>query len=182
MTSATQRLGSLKVSDVMARDVVQVPASQPLSDVAATFAEHAISAAPVIDDQGRCVGILSATDFLRRDCPQEEDTRGEEHRLVRMENSMQLVSHRADVTSSYMTCDVQSIAADATLMTAAKVMCAEHVHRLPVLDKDGRVVGVISTMDIVSSLLNAVDEEATSFVHQIKTEASEVHGNAHCRN
>ena len=181
MTSATQRLGSLKVSDVMAKDVVQVPICQSMPDAAATFTEHAISAAPVIDDQGRCVGILSATDFLRRDGPQEE-SRWEEHRLVRMENSMQLVSHRADVTSSYMTCDVQSIAADATLVAAARVMCAEHVHRLPVLDKDGRVVGVISTMDIVASLLNAVDEEATSFVHQIKTEASEVHGNAHCRN
>ncbi|MCH7725645.1 MAG: CBS domain-containing protein [Planctomycetes bacterium] len=180
MISATQRLGSLKVSDVMARDVVQVPVCQPMSGAAATFAEHAISAAPVIDDQGRCVGILSATDFLRRDCPQK-DGRWEEHRLVRMENSMQLVSNRADVASSYMTSAVQSIAADATVMTAAMVMCAEHVHRLPVLDKDGRVAGVISTMDIVASLLNAVDEEATSFVHQIKTETSEVHGNAHCR-
>jgi CBS-domain-containing membrane protein len=43
-------------------------------------------------------------------------------------------------------------------------MCEQHLHRLPVVSADGRVVGIISTMDVVAALVNAIDEmEAAHF-------------------
>ncbi|MFM2096303.1 MAG: hypothetical protein RIS70_3427, partial [Planctomycetota bacterium] len=53
---------------------------------------------------------------------------------------------------------VQSIAESAPLSHAAKIMCLQHVHRLPVVDASGKPVGIISSMDLVAALSNAAEE------------------------
>jgi CBS domain-containing protein len=45
-----------------------------------------------------------------------------------------------------------------TLLTAARIMCVKHVHRLPVLDSDNRPVGLLTAMDVVAAMVNAIDE------------------------
>ncbi len=45
-----------------------------------------------------------------------------------------------------------------TLLAAARLMCEKHVHRLPVLDLDNKLVGLITAMDVVAALVNAMDE------------------------
>ncbi len=162
MYAAIDRLRTLKVSDVMAKNVVVVSVNQTMEEVARQFTSNDISSAPVIDEQGRCVGMLSAADYLERDCPRREQ--GENpaamlgHSLVRDESSdsLQIVEDR-DTVNCYMASAVQSIAADAPLVKAGRVMCEAHLHRIPVLDGE-RVVGIVSTMDIVAAMLNAVDE------------------------
>ena len=64
-------------------------------------------------------------------------------------------------TNRNMASAEQSIAADASLLEAGRVMCAAHVHRIPVLDGE-RVVGIVSTMDIVAAMVNVVDELDTN--------------------
>ncbi len=175
MSDATQRLMTLHVGDVMNKAPVQVSANQTMTEAADVLAEHGVSTAPVMDEQGRCVGILSATDFLQRECgaghADEQSLTGETHRLVKPpgEQSFHINSVPESMVSCHMTLGVQSVSADATLLKAAHIMNTEHIHRLPVLDNDGRVIGMISTMDIVSSLLNAVDEESASFVRQMQS-------------
>jgi CBS domain-containing protein len=53
---------------------------------------------------------------------------------------------------------VQEIAPDASLLSAARVMCAMHIHRLPVLGAGGAPVGILTSLDIVSALANAMEE------------------------
>ncbi len=65
MDSAVDRLLTLKVKDVMTRQVVCVAKDQLLSDAADLFVEKGISGAPVVDASGRCVGILER-DRLRQ--------------------------------------------------------------------------------------------------------------------
>src|SRR5262249_11760543 len=67
MTLILDRLQSLRVSDVMNRDVVSVSAAQTMGAAAAAFAAHGISGARGVDEQGRCVGVISAADFVRCD-------------------------------------------------------------------------------------------------------------------
>lgn len=175
MSEAITRLESLQVQDVMSKDVVQVSANQTMSEAATVFADHGVSAAPVMDEQGHCDGILSATDFLCRECREaesgEHSLTSDSHRLVSPagDGPMYIGSLSENLVSSHMTRAVQSVAPDVSLLKAATIMNAEHVHRLPVIDNHGRAMGLISTMDIVSSLLNAIDEEATSFVQQMRS-------------
>ena len=63
-----------------------------------------------------------------------------------------------DDVASRMSRSVQSIAADATVIEAARAMCAEHVHHLPVLDEDRCVLGLVSSLDIVAAMVHAVEE------------------------
>ena len=57
-----------------------------------------------------------------------------------------------------MSAGVRSVQPEQTLLMAARIMCEKHVHRLPVLNLDGKPVGLITSMDVVAALVNAIDE------------------------
>jgi len=150
MQNALNRIVSLQVADAMSKNVVWVTARQRMADVATILLKHEISLAPVVDESGYCVGIISATDFLRRDGATKLEETASHHAKPAWQAE--------DLVGTFMTNAVQSIDSHATLLQAAKVMCSQHVHRLPVVDDKGHVVGVISTMDIVAALTNAMAE------------------------
>ena len=159
MWTAIDRLYSLKVSDVMTRSIVELSASQGMYEAAAVFATHGVSSAPVVDEQGRCVGILSAADFLRRNCG--GDSQDIESHVLTQKNSespLQLVS-TGDFVGAYMTDAVQSVEPGQPLLNAARIMCVGHLHHLPVIEVH-RLVGLISTMDVIAAMMNSFDEMA----------------------
>lgn len=162
MSAALDRLRMLKVRDLMSRTVIEVSANQTMAEAARAFAQSDVSSAPVIDDHGRCVGMLSAGDFMKRDSPHDSDDMGRHELTRRGPDDGFAIESPSDMVSGYMTGAVQSVAADASLLQAARAMCAEHIHHLPVLEGE-RAIGVVSTMDIVAALVNSVDEVEAQF-------------------
>ena len=65
MFTTAKPLLALTAEDLMSREVVTVPRRMSLRDAAGLLRRARISGAPVLDEPGRCVGVLSATDFLR---------------------------------------------------------------------------------------------------------------------
>jgi CBS domain-containing protein len=57
---------------------------------------------------------------------------------------------------------VQGIAAHTSLVEAGRIMCAQHIHRLPVLDDQGRPQGMVTSLDIVAAVVKAVEEQQQS--------------------
>jgi len=157
MNSAIERLLGLRVGDVMTKSVVELPAHTTMAQAAETLVRHAISGAPVVDEQGHCVGVLSSVDFVQRERPPSGDV---EHQLRHdsPDAPFHIDAVAEDLVSTHMTPAVQSISAETSLVEAGRVMCAEHVHRLPVLDGRGRVVGVVSTLDLVAAMIHAIEE------------------------
>ena len=159
MAHAIDRLASLRVADVMAKDVHSVGKNQTMGEVAAHWVKSGLSSAPVVDELGHCVGVLTATDFVKREnlLKQSPDVAalqaGENHT-----SPYRCVPVGEDYVSRHMTDAVQTIHPGESLLHAARVMCAEHIHRLLVVDPEGHPVGVISTMDVVAATVNAVDE------------------------
>ena len=154
-----ERLLSLRVTDVMACDVLEVSAHDTMQQAATSFAAREVSGAPVVDETGRCVGVLTAGDFARREAMRGKSG-DEEHQLVGGSGNepLHIESADGDLVSRYMSPAVQSVAADAMLVSAAKIMDAEHIHRLVVIDEKGFPMGMISSMDVVAAVVNAVDE------------------------
>ncbi len=146
MDSAVDRLLTLKVKDAMTRHVVCVSRDQLLSEAADLFVAKGISGAPVIDSEGRCVGILSAIDYVKR-----------EH-VLRGTGAEEVAGNRV---YQEMSAGVRWVQPENTLLNAARIMCEKHVHRLPVLDQQRKPVGLITSMDIVAALVNAIDERET---------------------
>jgi len=143
MDPAVNRLLTLKVKDVMTRDVVCVHADQTADEAAARFVRARISGAPVVDAHGVCVGVLSATDYVSPRCP---------------DDSAACTDGERKSVGDLMSRGVQSVGPEQTLLTAARLMCIKHLHRLPVLDHESRPVGLLTAMDAVAALVNAIDE------------------------
>ncbi len=133
----TNRLVTLKVVDVMSTNVVSLPQTETMATAAETFRVHGITSAPVVDDEGRCIGVVSASDFLHPEYDHDINL---------------------DVLAKNMSASVQMVPASAPLLQAARIMNSTHLHHLPVLDEQQRIVGVVSTLDIVAAVVNAVDE------------------------
>jgi len=133
MNSAIERLLTLRVSDVMTKKVISISSQDSMADAARKLRDHSISGLPVVDSQERCTGILSALDFVK----QAKDS---------------------DRVSQHMTSSVQSIGASQPLLKAARVMCTNHIHRLPVLDDQQRPIGMVTALDVVAALIHAIEE------------------------
>ena len=123
-----------------------------------------ISGVIVVNEQGRCVGVLSATDFVKREYRDGGSRQGSfdprEHELMHtgIGGSLEISDTGHDHVEANMSSAVQSIRADSPLLSAAKMMALEHIHRLPVLDEGGHPIGLLSSTDILAAVVNAHEE------------------------
>jgi len=164
MNSAIERLLSLRVTDVMTESPVQLRAGETMLDAARTLQRHSISGAPVSNDQGQCVGILTAVDFVSHmvTSPAEGAAAGSEVEEVLVQDAAGEPYHvetmRRDVVQNFMTEEVRSISKTAPIMEAARAMCESHIHRLVVLDDQNRPSGLVSSIDLVAAMVKAIEE------------------------
>jgi CBS-domain-containing membrane protein len=164
MNSAIERLLGLRVSDIMSKDVVDVSPHETMEQAAGSLASKELSAAPVVDAQGHCVGILSATDFLLARGGTEATelaylgSRGETPAQESSKAPFAVTDVRADKVEAHMSHALQTIASEDSLIEAARRMCGMHVHRMPVLDTQGHVLGMVSSLDIAAALVKVIEE------------------------
>lgn len=164
MNSAIERLLTLRVSDVMNAPVTTVTESESMASAATTFAKCQITGAPVVDLHGRCVGMLSATDFAMREhrlaSNDEQMSGGWQHAIVQdgPDDPIHIETIAEERVSEHMSPAVQTIHDTASLVNAARVMCREHIHRLVIIDEDEHPVGLISSLDLVAAMVAAIEE------------------------
>ncbi|HUS39979.1 MAG: CBS domain-containing protein [Pirellulales bacterium] len=160
MNSALERLLSLRVGDVMSKNVVRIPHNDTMAAAAEVLDRNDVSGAPVVDEEGRCMGVISNSDFVLRttrsaaiaDDVKEvfvQDAPGEAYHLE---------SINQDQVRHHMTDFVESISPDTSILDAARAMCKEHIHRLVVLDAKKRPVGLVSSLDLVAAMVSAIEE------------------------
>lgn len=164
MNAAAAQLQLVHVTDIMSREVITISANADMSAAARLLFEHSISGAPVIDERGKCVGVISLTDFSRRDYlhGNEDDlTPIADEFVLERDASSGTVHIEREVEGyvrQYMSDAVQSIDAEQTLIDAARYMHREKIHRLIVLDEACCPVGVISTLDLLGAFVKITEE------------------------
>lgn len=145
------------VADVMTRRVVTVDALAPYKGVVRLMQENGVSALPVVDDDGTMLGIVSEGDLILKEDP-ELGRRG------RLFDGRGRSSARAKAAASkaweLMTTPVVSVTPQASLGEAARLMHRHAVKRLPVLDEGGRIVGIVSRVDLLEIFLRSDAEIA----------------------
>ncbi|MEV6979653.1 CBS domain-containing protein [Sphaerisporangium sp. NPDC051017] len=157
-----------KVRDVMTRKVASVNGSTPFRDVAEVLIHHGVSAVPVVDGEGHVLGMISEADLLRK----EEFKRQYYHEGYRPPLSARLREQlarrgrgpedraRGDVAAELMTSPAITVKDHASLVTAARQMSANGVKRLPVVDDEGRLEGIVSRHDLLTVFLRSDEEIA----------------------
>ena len=155
MNSAIERLVGLRVSDIMNTDVMTVSESDDMLDAAKRICAAEVTGAPVVNATGECVGVISASDFVARDAGAHElqlltRTSPKEPYHIEYLNDNLVGTHMSPL--------VQTIRQDALVIAAGRIMCSEGIHRLIVVDEHQHPVGIISTLDVVATMVAAVDE------------------------
>jgi CBS domain-containing protein len=138
----------MRVVDLMASDVISVRRETTLRDAARLMVEKGISGLPVTDEEGTLVGVVSEGDFLRKEVDRG-DLMGRGLLGVLFDNRDSLAE--AETVGEVMAENVFTVSPDATLVEAARTMTTHAVKRLPVVTREGKLVGVISRRDVVSA-------------------------------
>jgi CBS domain-containing protein len=145
---------SRTVADVMTRTVVVVPGSAPCKQVVRAMRDYRVSALPVTDPDGIIVGVVSEADLILREDPSVLQPHFFEGRARRDERR----KAEAFVARDLMTSPAITVGPQARIVDAARLMHERHVKRLPVVDHDGRGVGIVSRMDLLAELLRDDDD------------------------
>jgi CBS domain-containing protein len=146
------------VSDVMTRTVVSVDAFTPFKDIVRRMQEYRVSAVPVVDEDQRVLGIVSEGDLILKEDP---DLEGEPHLFEGVHRRHDRSKAAGLIASEVMSAPAISIAPDATLGAAARLMHRRTVKRLPVVDpEDGVIVGIVSRTDLLKVFLREDQEIA----------------------
>jgi CBS domain-containing protein len=150
-----------RVRDVMTTSVVTVDRITPYKEIARLLAEHRISGVPVLTMGRHVAGVVTEGDLLAARVP---GTGGRWRWLAGRKEQ-----HQALVASQLMTSPASTIHPDASLSTAAGLMTTHHLRRLPVVDPDGKLLGIVSRRDLLSVFLRP-DAEIAHQVREILTE------------
>ncbi|EFK06939.1 CBS domain protein [delta proteobacterium NaphS2] len=146
----TRLATSVKAGDVMTRDVVFVEKGTPLAEVADRMAREGVSGVPVIQDQ-KVVGVISEKDFVFA-------MGGEALRSF-----MAVVAHclgnkgcaalpmRHQAAEHIMTQPALTVSMETPLSKVANIMAENNLNRVPVVDSEGKLLGIIARADIVQT-------------------------------
>lgn len=154
------RWGLVTARDIMKTDVVVVHYATPLSEVERVLSENRISGAPVVDEAGHVIGVVSMKDLIEK-YTEDPDARphrvqgfyhviGDEH-FAEDFASFESPIESEETAQDVMTAQVHSVTADAGLKDIAHKMVEHRIHRLLVVD-GGKHVGLISTLEILNAL------------------------------
>ena len=133
------------VKDVMTTRVIWVKKDATFREMAIALRQNRVSAFPVIDDDGKVVGIVSEADLLTK-----EAMDGEPGVFSGILHRRDAGKARGVIAGDLMTTAVVTIAPEDTVERAARLMYERKVKRLPVVDANGHLVGIISRADVLS--------------------------------
>lgn len=158
MLTTTKPFLALTAAELMSPEVVMIPKETSLRAAAHTLAQNQISGAPVVDSLGRCVGVISATDYMRwaeMEKPLTPEPSTASDCVCSDWQVMDLEEIPTDEVARYMTPDPVTVSPATPVGQLARRMLDAHIHRVVVVDPQNHPVGVVSSTDILAAVAYA---------------------------
>jgi CBS-domain-containing membrane protein len=147
----------LTAADVMTRDVITVRKETTIRELAELFAQHRISSAPVVDDSGKMIGIVTETDLIEQDKSLHiptvislfdwvfylESDRKFEKELKKM---------TGQTVGDIFTEDALSVEPATPVSDVADLISSKKINSVPVVE-GGRLVGIVARIDLIRSMI-----------------------------
>ena len=152
----------MNISDCMKRNVVSIPETSTIREAAAIIVGKHIGLLPIVDKDGKLVGVVGLRDLLNLELPD----------FVRFIEDLDFVHDFGAVettrpapqtlTRSITTLmrDAITVEEDCGLLRAYALMLQQNLHDMPVLSKNGKLIGIASRVDIGTSILSTWDKVA----------------------
>jgi CBS domain-containing protein len=145
-------LPDVKVSEVMRREVITAHPDRPVTEVVQLLLDKDFTAVPVVDDDNRVVGMVSDNDLLKRGgirVTLSLKRAADPDFVQELHKSLKDPGRKV---SEVMTREVVTVPPDMILGKAAKLMVEKHLKRLPVVDNEGKLVGILGRLDILNTI------------------------------
>ncbi len=156
------------VQDVMTNPVTTITAATGLKEPATLLRSGGFSALPVVDPGGRVIGVVSETDLLVKVERLLPATRGERSYRQRERRTRWM----ATLACHLMSRPAVTVGPDAGLGEAARLMHHHGLKRLPVVDDEGRPIGIVSRGDLLKVFLRGDDEIHRDVLNRLQSELS----------
>jgi len=144
----------ISAGEIMTTDVITVKQEDDVQTVAKLLLEHKISGMPVVDNEGKVVGIISEADLMFQD----KELQGPVYinflgGIVYLENPQRFTENIKRFTAlqvgDLMTKKVSSVEEETELNKIVTMMINKKINRVPVVDKDKKLLGIITRQDII---------------------------------
>jgi transcriptional regulator len=123
----------LTAAELMSHTLISIPEEMSLRTAGQLFIKEGIGGAPVVDDQGRCIGMLTSSDFLALWADGE-------------------CTHAKEEVWRHMTTDPVTVPPSTPITELARMMIDAHIHRLVVVDTEHRPVGIVSSTNVLAAV------------------------------
>jgi CBS domain-containing protein len=148
----------MRAKEIMNRNVITVNQEMTVDEVVKILLEHRISGVPVLDEAGKVTGIVSETDLIYREKNLHipsfisilqgivflESTKDLEHQVKKM---------AAYKVKDVMTKNVITVSEETDLNRIVDIIIDQKVNRLPVVDREGKLLGIITRSDILKHII-----------------------------
>lgn len=146
----------MKVQEIMSRDVIGIKPDDNVKEASNRLFQLEISGLPVIDEQGKLKGMFTEKNILQYIFPSyiekigrfvyEEEPKSIKKRFMELENMK---------VAQLMRREVVTVFEDTAVSEAARIMLTQKVRRIPVLNKENKVVGMVAREDVVKSYIGS---------------------------
>jgi CBS domain-containing protein len=146
----------MKARDVMVSPVITVKPYSSVKDVAKTFLKQRISAVPVVDDEGKLVGIVSEGDLLHRSEAGTQRQRPWWLQMLTGDETLaaEYVKTHARKVADVMTRNVITATPDTPLSEIATLLEKNSIKRVPIV-RDNQLVGIVSRANLIQAVATA---------------------------
>jgi len=159
MTNTNKPLLSLTARDLMSTAVESIPQWMSLPVAARIMSRSHISGAPVVDANGQCLGIISTTDFMTSVEHEEPNPKTSTGSAACAWQVMEGEEQPENLVRRYMTSNPVTVGPEAPIGELVQKMVDAHIHRVIVVDKDNKPLGIVSSTDVLAALAKAAQRK-----------------------
>lgn len=154
------KTSQLTAKDIMTNHVETLMSGDTVKDALTLMIDHNLTTIPIVNSEEHCIGILSRNDLTemlaREDDELSHAKEGDRESLYWLSQTLDTGDVRK--VSEFMVVEVQSANVNDLLSDICKKMHQHHIHHLPVLDDNNKLVGIVSAFDIVTAIANSADD------------------------
>ncbi len=156
----------LTVADVMTRQVVSVRPDTPVAEIVALLIDRALRSAPVVDAENRVIGIITDGDLLTRGATELPLALQRELSLAERAATIETLAAHPHTAADLMTPDPVTLPETTPLAKAAAVMADRGLKRIPVVDAQQRLVGMVSRSDLLATVAEGLRQRPATPIRQ----------------
>jgi CBS domain-containing protein len=150
MTSEEQKIG-VKAKDIMTTDIILLKEDYSLHKASRALSDYHTSGAPIVNDIGKIVGILSESDIVSYISTFQDDDLEFDKTSALPELAQMYIQASAKPVADIMTTEVVTAKPETSIEDLARLMTENNINRVPIIEK-GKLVGIVSRIDILKNI------------------------------